>query len=64
MPTENNVHYLSDIRITQEHKCPEDTSSISSVLDQQKKVPTSVIKKETCNPRNFTRKIISPCCAM
>ena len=46
MPTENNVHYLSDIRITQEHKCPEDTSSISSVLDQQKKVPTSVIKKK------------------
>jgi hypothetical protein len=47
MPIENNVHYPSEIVITQEHKCPEDTSSITIVLDQQKKtVPSSVIKKK------------------
>lgn len=63
---ENNVYYLSDAVITQECKCSENTSSITTVLEQQKKkktVPSSVIKK-TCNPRNFASKIISPCCAM
>jgi len=34
---ENIVHYLSDTVITQEHKCPENTSSITIVLEQQKK---------------------------
>ena len=34
---ENNVYYLSDAVITQECKCSENTSSITTVLEQQKK---------------------------
>ena len=66
MPTENNVLYLSDTVITQENKCPEGSSSITIVLDQPQKNCCSIKcdQKETCNPRNFTRKIISPCWAM